>query len=202
MTPEDELDCWVYDALFPSAPGAGEGPLRCSFGQDVYTGHDSLVVNFTANVAGEGSAGELTYSWDFDGGVLTSASGDSPTVSASFDNYKSYTVSLTVTAASGASATKTIADCVKVGTRVVCISTNSVAAVWPYATWETATSNILEAVDSAIYVDGVRSEFVLDEGDFPILDKWLSVSAPVTVRSVAGPEKTALVPRGPTAGAR
>lgn len=25
MTPEDELDCWVYDALFPSAPGAGEG---------------------------------------------------------------------------------------------------------------------------------------------------------------------------------
>ena len=179
------------------ADGPDEGPLRCSFSANVLSGFDRLETTFTANVAGEGSDGEVHYQWDLGGGTTGSQGTDSKVVEAVFDDYGTYTISLTVTAG-GKTATATLADYIRVGASTVHVNVNG-ANVWPYATAENGATNILEALDSMLVVSGTRNKVVVHDGTYEIRTKWLVLGAPIELVSENGPEKTILKAANPEA---
>ena len=189
-TPVSDIGCY-------EAPGQDEGPLRCSFTASAGTGFDSVWVVFTANVAGSGSAGEVHYKWDFGGGKPGVLDTDRPEVEVLFGDYGSYDVSLTVTAG-GKSAESTTPGCVRVGSAVTHVSVTG-GNVWPYATAETAATNIVEAFTSMLIADGTRNEVVIHDGTYPIYAKWLTVTSPMYVHGANGAEKTILKAANPEA---
>ena len=179
-TPAWDIGC--YEAASPD-----EGDLRCSFTQDATTGYGSATVTFTANAAGTGSSEAVVYTWDFGGGVAqTDATAAEVTVL--FPDYGSYTVTLTATAG-GQTATYSLADAVKVGSSTICVNGTG-SGVWPYATPATATNDICEALNSALYSDAVQIEVIVADGDYPINEKWGVLSGKVRIHSANGPDAT------------
>lgn len=165
------------DAGCYEAADASEGPLSCAFSPTEASGHDELTVTFTASAAGSGSTGDLDYDWDVGDGVIEGTE-NSPTITVKFSTYGVHAVSLEVTAANEGKASKTIVDCVKVGTARVFVDAASANPAWPYATAATAATNLEEAVNTAVRVAGARSEYVLAEGDYRLSGKWLILNTP------------------------
>ena len=177
------------------APGPDEGPLRCSFSANSVVAFERLETTFTANVAGEGSKGEVHYQWDLGGGTTGSQGTDSQIVEAVFDGYGVYTISLTVTAV-GKTATSTLENYVLVGSSETHVNANG-QNVWPYATAETGATNIMEALDSMTIVEGVPNHVIVHDGTYEIRTKWLMLMSPIQMVSENGPEKTILKAANP-----
>ncbi len=177
-------DIGCYEAASPD-----EGPLRCSFAASATTGFDELDVTFTANVAGGASAGGVTYDWQFSPGTLVSQSSDGSEITVHYATYGRHDVSLTATAG-GQTATSAIAGCVGIGTAKIYVNTTG-SGVWPYATPETATNDICEVLNSALYDPALQVEVVVADGDYPIREKWGVLSGNVRVHSENGPSATA-----------
>ena len=177
-------DIGCYEAASPD-----EGPLRCSFAASVTTGFDELDVTFTANVAGGASAGGVTYAWQFSPGTLVSQSADGSEITVHYATYGRHDVSLTATAG-GESATSAIAGCVSIGTAKIYVNTTG-SGVWPYASPETATNDICEVLNSALYDPARQVEVVVADGDYPIREKWGVLSGNVRIHSENGPSTTA-----------
>ena len=172
------------------APDASEGPLACSFSPLESSGLDEATVTFEASVTGGGSEGELHYVWDFGPGELVGGSSDVPNPTVRFSTYGSHTIALTVTDAGGKTATKTVADCVKVGSANVFVVQENENARWPYNTWETAATNLTEAFNTMILADGPVPTITLSNGTYKVGQKAFILSFPIVVTSVEGPEKT------------
>lgn len=180
----------VCDLGCYEAPDASEGPLSCSFSPLESSGLDEVTVTFKASVSGSGSKGELHYNWDFGGGVLVDGSADVPNPTVKFSTYGSHTVSLTVTAEGGKTATKTALNCVKVGSTTIYVNEANESPRWPYNTWETAATDLTEAFNSIILASGSVPTFVLTNGTYRVEQKAFILSFPVRFTSVEGPEKT------------
>ena len=180
----------VCDLGCYEAPDASEGPLSCNFSPLESSGLDEVTVTFEASVSGSGSKGELHYNWDFGEGVLVDGSADVPNPTVKFSTYGSHTVSLTVTAEGGKTATKTVADCVKVGSTTIYVNEANESPRWPYNTWETAATDLTEAFNSIILASGSVPTFVLTNGTYRVEQKAFILSFPVHFTSVEGPEKT------------
>ena len=168
------------------AADASAGALRCSFSPSSVAGHDSVTATFTASVSGTGSDGQLTYVWDFGEGAtdITYADGGA-TATATFATYGVHPVSLTVSVGDS-SASAEVADCVRVGSSVIHLKADNPNPVWPYNTVETAATNIVEAVSSAILVEGARQEYIVHAGTYPITEQWLIFSSPTWIHGVDG----------------
>ena len=180
----------VCDLGCYEAPDASEGPLSCSFSPLESSGLDEVTVTFEASVSGSGSKGELHYNWDFGEGVLVDGSADVPNPTVKFSTYGSHTVSLTVTAEGGKTATKTALNCVKVGSTTIYVNEANESPRWPYNTWETAATDLTEAFNSIILASGSVPTFVLTNGTYRVEQKAFILSFPVRFTSVEGPEKT------------
>ena len=177
-------DIGCYEAASPD-----EGPLRCSFAASATTGFDELDVTFTANVAGGASAGGVTYAWQFSPGTLVSQSADGSEITVHYATYGRHDVSLTATAG-GQTATSAIAGCVSIGTAKIYVNTTG-SGVWPYATPETATNDICEVLNSALYDPARQVEVIVADGDYAIREKWGVLSGNVRIHSENGPSATA-----------
>ena len=124
------------------------GRLVASFESDVATGAGSVTAHLTAHVAG-GTA-PYTYLWSLDDFQVET---DEPSYSYEF-SCGSHDISLTVRDSSNppqTSATVTRYGVVLVKTPVAYVSENG-TGVWPYDTWEKATSN-WNAIASAVCFD-------------------------------------------------
>lgn len=186
-----DMGCYEADA-------AAAGALRCAYNVSPVSGMSEVEATFTAHVAGEGFDGEITYSWDFNNDGVADLAGVGPayaTTSQLFDSYGYHTVTLTVYA-DGKSASFTIPNTIAVGSATAYVSEEG-DSIWPYATWQTAATNILDAINSLILAEGVRSEVIVADGTYPINDFWAIITAPLTIRSVNGPEKTTLKAANP-----
>ena len=185
------------------APDASAGPLRCSFSPDAVTGLGSATAVFTASASGSGADGELTYTWDFGAGATaTSVGGNSAIQSVTFSGYGSRTVTLTVETPSGATATATVVDCVKVGSAAIFVDATNENPVWPYATWATAATNVQDVFDSLI-TDGTTSLSVtVTNGTYTITEPYIVISYPIRLESLEGPEVTTIRAASATDDAR
>ena len=177
-------DIGCYEAASPD-----EGPLRCAFTASQSVGFDELDVVFTASVAGGASAGGVSYDWDVGAGTITATSADGSEVTVHYATYGRHDVTLTVSAG-GQTATSTIPGVVSVGTKKIYLNTTG-SGVWPYATPETGTNDVCEALNSALYDPSVQLEILVDDGDYPIREKWGVLSGNVRIHSVNGPSATA-----------
>ncbi len=169
------------------AGGVDDGPLRGTISVSEAAGYDSLTTTLTANLAGAGKE-NVTYEWNLDGGRVKS--GEGATIEAEFMKYGAYQISLKVSPASGESITLHLADPVRVGSRTVWVGNGS--GIWPYDSKETATNDVCEAVNSALYVGDTQVEIVVTEGDFPINEKWVVLSANIYLHGENGKENTSL----------
>ena len=174
-------------------PDASAGPLRCSFSPDAVTGLGSATAVFTASASGSGADGELTYTWDFGVGATATSVGGNPAIqSVTFSGYGSRTVTLTVETPSGATATATVVDCVKVGSAAIFVDATNENPVWPYATWATAATNVQDVFDSLI-TDGTTPLVVtVTNGTYTITEPYVVLSYPIRLESLEGPEVTTI----------
>ena len=168
------------------AADASAGPLRCSFSPTEVAGHDSVTATFTASVSGTGSDGQLAYFWDFGESAtdVTYAEGGA-VATATFAAYGTHSVSLTVTAGN-ASADSEVAECVRVGSRVIHLKADNATPAWPYNTQETAATDAVEAFSTAVLVDGVQQEYIVHAGTYPITEQWIALASPTWVHGVDG----------------
>ena len=182
-------DAGCFEAL-----GANEGPFRCSLAvTGPALGLNTLTTTFKASVAGEGSDGEVTYAWDFDGDGSFDLSGSQyATAEWTYETFGYFDVRLVATAG-GKSAEFTYPSCAGVGSSTIYVdAANAANAKWPYASWETAAADINEAYDTILWVDGVAPEMIVTNGTYDVKTKWLQLTKAITLRSVEGPEKTIL----------
>ena len=172
------------------APDASAGALRCSFSPDSVISAGAQTVTFTASVSGTGSDGELTYVWTLPGAVSVVEGGAS--VTATYPASGAYTVTLDVTAQGGATASSTIADCVKIGSPVVFVNAANENSVWPFASWETAATNLQEVFDTLIPDASLPIRITVTNGTYALTAPYTMMSFPVHLVSVEGPEKTTI----------
>ena len=179
------------------APGRNEGPLICTASTSEKTGVDAVTATLTASVGGAGSDGTLVYAWNVGAGEIQGAA-DGPVVTAVFPVGK-HDVTLTVRTADGTrTATKTLPGLVAVGVAKAHVNGFGTGA-WPYATPETATNDVCAVLASAILEEGRPFEIEVDDGTYPILDKWLLLTMPAHVHSKNGPGRTTLLAANPKA---
>ena len=174
------------------APDASAGALRCSFSPDSVVSASAQTVTFTASVSGTGSDGELTYVWTLPGAVSVIAGEGGASVTATYPASGAYTVTLDVTAQGGATASATIADCVKIGSPVVFVNAANENAAWPFASWETAATNLQEVFDTLIADASAPIRITVTNGTYALTAPYTMMSFPVHLVSVEGPEKTTI----------
>ena len=183
------------DAGCFEAPGANEGPFRCSLAvTGPSLGLNTLTTTFKASVAGEGSDGEVTYAWDFDGdGGFDLVGTQYATVEWTYETFGHFDVRLVATTAGGKSAEFTYPSCTGVGSSTVYMNAaNAENAKWPYASWETAAADINEAYDTILWVDGVKTTMYVTNGTYDVKTKWLQITKPFALVGVGDPAKTIL----------
>ena len=183
------------------AAGADEGPFSCAFDASVKSGYDEVTTVFTANVGGQGSEREVTYVWTTDGGEIVGTAEGGKVVTVKYTTYGYHRPRLTATAESGATAEFPLGDPIAVGAKKLYVNTTG-SGVWPYATPGTATNDLVEVVNSALYVTGQELEIEVDDGEYAILDKWVVLSGFVHLYSKHGAAVTTLRGANPEAGAK
>ena len=129
---------------YQTEPATG---LDCGVSAETNWGYTNVATTVHAKVV-NAPDGEITYSWDFDndGSFEIEGTGDSfAAQSHSFDKVGMNAVTLKV-AVGGESVTRRVENVVYVAPPVTYIWTQSPNPTFPYATWETASHNPVDAV--------------------------------------------------------
>ena len=143
---------------------------------------------FTAAVGGCSADDEVAYLWDFDGDGSADATTTVPQYTRHFETPGAQSVTLTVrNDTKGLEKTLTFENLLTLLPRQILVADGNEHAAYPYATWETAASNLQSAIDAA--VEGC--EVVVSNGVYEIPGKLAPtrVDKPVTVRSLTGRPK-------------
>ncbi len=178
-----------YDVGCYEAPGPDEGALRCGFEATVTQGHDALETLLTARVMGAGKDGALTYEWTCPGGTIVETLGGGASVRVSYQAQGKFDVSLKVSSA-GAEASFTENEYIWVGSSKVFVGAPLVESCWPYSSPDTAVPDIVEAVNSAVYLDGTRLDIEVDDGVWTLSTEPIRISHPTYLHSKNGRDKT------------
>ncbi len=187
MSTDSDLD--GYSRAFNGFPdmGAyeiGEGPLVCCFSVSRQEGFSPHSCVFTSFVGGAFS-GDLYYSWDFNNDGLPDAEGVGlAIVTNSYYEFGAYDVFLRVTNAVGGETAWTEPHFIRVGPRIVYISTNGLHAP-PFTNWANAATNFQPALD--LCVEG--SVALVTNGIYEP-GSQVMITNGVTVQSVNGSDGT------------
>lgn len=162
--------------------------MEVSFDSDVKSGLLPLDVTFTATVSGE--TGDVTYEWDFGDGVYVS-SGDDNFKQHRFAEAGKYVVKARATDSTGTYPAAATIEITAYPTKVFVVRENPNAA-WPYATMETAATNVQDAV--SVGTDG--TEVSIAAGVYPLLET-VEVNAAEWIHGATDdPEDTVLDAQG------
>ncbi len=149
---ENAKDLAGNDRVLNGAPDIGAYEVDPStikslnFSADKTQGFAPLAVTFTAQPSNLGEADDLRYVWTIDGEALDPMS--SPEWEHDFTDFGEATVTLTVqNTSTGASFTSATTLTITVLPKTLYVS-NDGNGIWPYATPETATNNLVAAVDA------------------------------------------------------
>lgn len=180
-------------------PGAVTGPLQIAVSASPATVIVGYAVDLLARIEGRASGSR----WDLgDGTVVTNR----PFLRHAFSATGLYPVVLTAvneSAPAGWSATTTV---LVVEQPVHHVALSSPGPVPPYATWATAATNIQDAIDAAVLPGAL---VLVSNGTYGTggrvvsgaLTNRIAVTKPILVRSVNGPQVTAIAGAGPNGDA-
>ncbi len=180
-----------YDVGCYEALGPDEGALRCGFEATVTQGHDALETLLTARVMGAGKDGALMYEWTCPGGTIVETLDGGASVRVSYQAQGKFDVSLKVSS-TGGEASFTESEYIWVGASKVFVGEPRVASQWPYSSPDTAVPDIIEAVNSAVYLDGTRLEIEVDDGVWTLSTVPIRISHPTYLHSKNGRDKTTI----------
>ena len=174
--------------------GAVTGPLSVAIAASYTNVSVGFKVDFTALIEGRTTASR----WSFGDGIVIS---NRPYVSHTWSSAGVYPVVLTAwneSVPQGVSATVNVV----VVQSVHYVRADSPAPASPFVTWETAASNIQDAVDAATTAGALVlvTNGVYDTGGRPAngtLTNRVAIAKPLVVRSVNGPEVTVIEGAGP-----
>ena len=175
--------------------GAVTGPLSVAIAASYTNVSVGFKVDFTALIEGRTTASR----WYFGDGIVIS---NHPYASHAWSSPGVYPVVLTAwneSVPQGVSATVHVAVVVQ---PVHYVRADSPAPAFPFATWETAASNIQDAVDAATTAGALVlvTNGVYDTGGRTAngaLTNRVAIAKPLVVRSVNGPEVTIIEGAGP-----
>lgn len=157
-TAETDIGCYEFEIDLNA--------INAAFDADVTSGGGSLTATFTAEVSG-GTA-PYRYLWTF-GVDSEPVETTVPTIIHTF-NMGTHTVTLTVIDSAGnSSAPVERKDLVSVKAPEVYMSTTG-SATWPYATWETATPELSDAVDAVYATDAAPGKIFVADGTYTTSD--------------------------------
>ena len=167
--------------------GAHERPpsgtaLQCNFAVTTNRGVQSLTVGFAAKVAGDDTSG-ITYVWDFGDGEGC-AGRDQSLVPHAYAPGR-FTVTLTVTNATGETASLAYPACIQVAAET-CYVSDKGAHRFPFASWADAATDVNEAVDSG------SATILITNGTYKVSGDGLYLFRDATIRGVNGPLLTIL----------
>jgi PKD repeat protein len=162
------------------------GPLSVAI-----QGYTNVPVKFAVNFAALISGRASMSVWDFGDGMVVS---NRPYASHSWTNPGDYQVVLTAFNQSnpvGVRATNLL----HVGNPLHFVATNSFNPQSPYLSWDTAATNIQQAIDAAVYEGSsvLVSNGIYASGGrvmFGSMSNRVAVTRPITVRSLNGPAAT------------
>lgn len=167
------------------APDPASGPLEVNFAANVQFGDLSLQVNFSSIVSGN-DTNNLFYWWDYGDGSATDSGTERASRTHLYTAPGLYPVSLTVSNASGQSATESKAAYIRVYAATAYVSTNGTDQL-PYTDWTTAAANIQDAVEAVM--DG---GLVLIGAGLYSLSNEVVLLRGITVRGSDGKTKTVI----------
>jgi len=161
--------------------GAHEfGGLRCYITGNPRQGLNPLSVEFAALVGGTNMSG-MSYEWDFQNDGTNDLTGDSfPSPTNTYPSPGLFSVSLVVSNTAGEIANVTNIDYVYVAPCTAYVA-RAASHAFPFASWETAASNIQAAVDA-----GLDGTVVLVTNDTYSLAEEILITNGITIRGVAG----------------
>ena len=174
------------DLVEPGAFAYVRPPLGCVIKTpaDVVLGLDRL--DTVLSVEADGNTEGLSCVWSDESGKTL---GTDLTLPVSLTAVGLYRFTVDISNAAGASATATIE--LRVAPSVVYVKPQNDGAAYPYDSWETAATNVFEALAAA--ADG--STLLFDEGSYPV-DRTVEVSELIHMKTKSGPTKTALWSKG------
>ncbi len=170
------VDMGIYEAAFDST-------LVCNFTADEAVGDNSLWVTFTAEFSG-GNTDIIWYGWDFNNNGTFDLTGTDIPVVSNFYGVGTYDVHLRVTNSAMETATRTRADYITVRPLTNYVRLGG-APQLPFASWETAATNIQDALDAV--ADG--GTVIVSNGTY-LLDAQLDSLRAFTLQSVNGADVT------------
>ena len=179
--------------------GAVTGPLNVTIVASSTNVSVGFIVDFMALIEGRTTASR----WNFGNGIVIS---NHPHASHAWSSPGVYPVVLTAWNESipqGVSATMYVTVVVQ---PIHYVRVDSPAPAFPFVTWETAASNIQDAVDAATTLGALVlvSNGVYDTGGRPangVLTNRVVINKPLVVCSVNGPKATLIKGTGPTGDA-
>jgi hypothetical protein len=172
----------AYDMGAYEAGNATDGVFRCGFSTPTNSVLESLTAVFTAHAAGP-NTNNLFYFWTFGDGTTSIWSSATRVVSHAY-GYGSFTVTLNVSNELGQVATCSEPAYINVYPTCVYVTTNG-PAVSPFGSWATATTNIQDAVNTAIEGKGYTLAVLVSNGTYTVMNE-LTLASPVTLRGFSG----------------
>ena len=151
---------------------------RVSFTYVLADGGAPASTTFTATL--EGDCGEATgYSWTFGDGTSV----DTTSGAEAYHEYAAagrYTVTLTVTTEKAGVLCCTVENAVNLGSNEIWVDSKAGEGKFPYATPDTASSDISKAFAAMLIGEGQRGKLHLADGTYPIATP-IAVNGPVEV---------------------
>ena len=172
----------AWDMGAYEAGAATGGIFRCGFGTASNIALDSLEAAFMAEVDGP-DTNNLAYWWDFGDGTTSGWSYATRAVSQTY-GLGFYTVTLNVSNGLGQTASYSRPDYIRVYPANVHVSTNG-GSVPPFGSWETATTNLQQAIDLAATAVGFTKAVLVGSGVFEV-GQELVVTNPIVLRGFSG----------------
>ena len=156
--------------------------FTASFSTEATTLTLPCTVTFTAACTGAGGSDVIRYSWDFDGDGETDLVTTDATVSRTYTEVGTVTVSMSaVNETTGARGGCVREDYLHLFPRTMHVAPGSGAPAFPYDTWRNAATNVQDAVDAAC--DGVT--IVVSNGAYAI-SAPITIAKGVTLRGLTG----------------
>lgn len=169
------------------APAFTAPPLRCNAVGLPTVGFNPLSVVFNAYVAGADTTG-MHYAWDFGDGH-TLAFSTNTEVTHGYTDYGLFDVTLSASNALG-QASMTKPAYINVAPETVYVSPSG-SHTFPFSNWNTAATNLQDAVDAALNTPDIKSRVLVGNGTY-LLNKTLTIDKNITIESENGAQLTIL----------
>lgn len=175
---------------FEMTESVGVDNLDCTISASNVIGYGELLTTFTALLLGEKEDINYSYEWNFgEGCTILSEEDNGRIVNVRYNGYGARDVGVVVSGSDQSSASAERKDFIKIGAQKAYVN-HFGNGTWPFATPETATNDLCEVVNTMIISGDVLCDIEIDDGNYPINEKYANIITPIRVYGKNGREHT------------